>query len=136
MTGAANTYPTGLIAFASAGEEDRPMADPDLAALREAVLESLRMVIDPELGENLVDLGLIYRLDVAAGVLVRIEMSTTTKGCPAAAYLKDAVHSAAWIVPGIEKVDVALVYDPPWSPEMISSAVAKRFRGAGRGGPQ
>lgn len=101
--------------------------------LREAVLESLRMVIDPELGENLVDLGLIYRVDVDDRGAACIEMSTTTKGCPAAAYLKDAVHSAVWIVPGIEQVDVLLTYDPPWSPEMISGAIGHKF-GVGSGG--
>ena len=101
--------------------------------LREAVLESLRMVIDPELGENLVDLGLIYRVDVDDRGTARIEMSTTTKGCPAATYLKDAVHSAVWILPGIEQVDVLLTYDPPWSPEMISGAIGHKF-GAGSGG--
>lgn len=109
------------------------MTDPDTAALREAVLQSLRMVIDPELGENLVDLGLIYRLDITAGGRARIEMSTTTKGCPAAAYLKDAVQSAAWIVPGVEHVEVILSDDPPWTPALISDAILDRFNAAGGG---
>src|SRR5690606_15287688 len=74
--------------------------------LRDAVLEALRMVIDPELGESLVDLGLIYGIDVDEQGGVRIAMSTTTRGCPATAYLKDAVHSAASFVPGVEGVDV------------------------------
>lgn len=101
--------------------------------LRGAVLDSLRMVMDPELGENLVDLGLIYRLDVGDDAAVRIEMSTTVKGCPAAAYLKDAVHSAAWIVPGVREVDVLLVYEPPWSPDRISEAIRHKFGTVGRG---
>lgn len=100
--------------------------------LRVAVLQSLRMVIDPELGENLVDLGLIYRVDVDGRGAARVEMSTTTKGCPASAYLKDAVHSAVWIVPGIVEVEVLLTYEPPWSPDMIGQAIRHKFGTAAR----
>jgi metal-sulfur cluster biosynthetic enzyme len=83
------------------------------------VRQSLRMVIDPELGENVVDLGLIYAITVKEGV-VGVEMTTTTRGCPATAYLKDAVQSAAWILPGVHHVEVKLTYEPPWAPEMMN----------------
>ena len=83
------------------------------------VRQSLRMVIDPELGENVVDLGLVYAVTVKDGV-VGIEMTTTTRGCPATAYLKDAVQSAAWILPGVHHVEVKLTYEPPWTPEMMN----------------
>lgn len=96
-------------------------------ALRDAVMASLRMVIDPELGENVVDLGLIYRLDIAEDGAAAIEMTTTTKGCPATAYLKEAVESAAWAVPGIAYADVRLTYEPPWSPDMMSPVAKQRF---------
>ena len=96
-------------------------------ALREQVMASLRMVIDPELGENGVDLGLIYRVDIGEDGAAIIEMTTTTKGCPATAYLKDAVQSAAWIVSGIEYADVRLTYEPPWSPDNMSEAAKLRF---------
>ena len=99
--------------------------------LRDEVLEALRMVIDPELGESLVDLGLIYGIDVDEQGRMRIAMSTTTKGCPATAYLKDAVHSAASFVPGVEGVEVLLTYDPPWSPDMIDASIRQVFRSAG-----
>jgi metal-sulfur cluster biosynthetic enzyme len=100
--------------------------------LREDVLQSLRMVIDPELGESLVDLGLIYRVETGADGTARIAMSTTTRGCPAASFLKEAVHSAAALVPGITQVDVVLTYEPPWSPEMIGAAVRHKFGMGGR----
>ncbi len=109
------------------------MSVPANEHLREAVLQSLRMVIDPELGESLVDLGLIYSVAADDHGAVRIEMSTTTKGCPATSYLQDAVHSAAWIVPGVESVDVRLTYDPRWSPDMIDEAIRHKF-GAGATG--
>lgn len=96
-------------------------------ALRDQVMTSLRMVIDPELGENVVDLGLIYSVVIGKDGAALIEMTTTTKGCPATAYLKDAVHSAAWGGSGIEYADVRLTYEPPWSPDNMSAAAKQRF---------
>lgn len=109
------------------------MNDDARKQLHEDVRQSLRLVIDPELGENLVDLGLIYRIDIDDGGEVRIDMSTTTRGCPAAAYLKDAVHSAVSTVPGIGHVEVLLTYDPPWSSDRIDGTIRYKFAG-GNGG--
>jgi metal-sulfur cluster biosynthetic enzyme len=86
-----------------------------------AVEQALRTVIDPELGENVVDLGLIYDIAVEDGV-ARVEMTTTTRGCPATAFLKDAVQAAAWAVSGIHYAEVKLTYEPQWSPAMMSAA--------------
>lgn len=88
-------------------------------ALAERVTEALRIVIDPELGYNIVDLGLIYCVAVGGGS-ARVLMTTTTRGCPATAFLKDGAREAAAGVPGINKVDVMLTYDPPWTPEMMT----------------
>jgi metal-sulfur cluster biosynthetic enzyme len=86
--------------------------------------QALRLVIDPELGENVVDLGLIYSIAVENGV-AQVEMTTTTRGCPAAAFLKEAVQSAAWAVPGIHHADVKMTYEPQWSPSMMSEAAQR-----------
>jgi metal-sulfur cluster biosynthetic enzyme len=103
------------------------METDDIAAqLREA----LRMVIDPELGYNIVDLGLVYSIGVEDGGVAHITMTTTTRGCPATSYLKNGAQVSASSVPGIDIVDVALTYDPPWSPQMMS-AEAKRYLGIG-----
>ena len=83
-------------------------------------------MIDPELGENIVDLGLIYDVAVDNG-LARIVMTTTTPGCPAAGLLKDAVRMLAVTVPGIVQVDVRLTYEPPWRPEMINDIARRRL---------
>ncbi|MER8461808.1 metal-sulfur cluster assembly factor [Mesorhizobium sp. M1396] len=88
---------------------------------------SLRMVIDPELGENVVDLGLIYQISVAHDGVARVEMTTTTRACPAAGYLREAVQSAVRIVPGIQGVDVQLTYEPPWKPEMMNAEARRRL---------
>lgn len=84
------------------------------------VREALRLVIDPELGYNIVDLGLIYEVNVDDGGVVRVAMTTTTRGCPATGYLKDGARDAAWSVPSVEFVDIALTYDPPWTPDMMT----------------
>lgn len=95
--------------------------------LVEQVRTALRLVIDPELGENVIDLGLIYAVEVSADGIATVEMTTTTKGCPAAAYLRDAVNSAAWAVPGVHFADVRMTYEPPWSPDMIGGEARLRL---------
>ena len=87
-----------------------------------AVLEALKDVIDPEIGLNIVDLGLIYDLGIAADGAVKVEMTLTTPGCPLHAAINDAVHRALEPVPGVSKVDMDLVWMPPWTPEMITPA--------------
>jgi metal-sulfur cluster biosynthetic enzyme len=105
--------------------------------LADIVREALRVVIDPELGYNIVDLGLIYDVaveDSGNGGIAHVAMTTTTRGCPATSYLQSGAEDAAASVPGIASVDVTLTYDPPWTPEMMTEA-AKQHLGIGaRGG--
>jgi metal-sulfur cluster biosynthetic enzyme len=94
--------------------------------LAQKVTDALRLVIDPELGYNIVDLGLVY--DVRTdGNDVDIIMTTTTRGCPATNYLKEGANDAAWSVEGVEAVEVNLTYDPPWAPEMMSPEAKGHF---------
>lgn len=92
------------------------------------VTQALATVIDPELGENVVDLGLIYTVEVDDGV-ARIEMTTTTQGCPATAFLKEAVQAAAWSVQGVHFAEVKLTYEPKWSPDMMNEAARRSLGG-------
>lgn len=93
---------------------------PDEASDLEAkVRTALRIITDPEMGMNIVDLGLIYGIEVEEGGIVRITMTTTIRGCPATAFLKEAVQNCVWYVPGVEYADVRLTYEPPWTPEMV-----------------
>jgi len=87
----------------------------------DVVLEALKAVIDPEIGLNIVDLGLIYDVQIDAEGSVHIEMTLTTPGCPLHAAINDAVHRALEPIPGIRGVDLDLVWAPPWTPEMITS---------------
>ena len=102
--------------------------------LEGTVREALRMVIDPELGENVVDLGLIYSIAVSPDGAAVIEMTTTTRGCPAAAFLEQAVASAAGAAPGIRAAEVRMTWEPPWSPELIGGDARRRLGFAKGGG--
>ncbi|HZS83853.1 MAG TPA: metal-sulfur cluster assembly factor [Stellaceae bacterium] len=95
----------------------------DLAA---AVADALRGVIDPELGYNIVDLGLVYDIAVEAGA-AHIRMTTTQAGCPAAAALKHGAEEAARSVPGIDTAEVYMTWHPAWSPDLMSAAAKERF---------
>lgn len=93
------------------------------ADLVQQIRDAIRIVIDPELGCNIVDLGLIYDIAVDDDGVACITMTTTTPGCPAASWLQDGVTNSAWSVPGIEFVDVNLTYNPGWRPDMMSPEV-------------
>jgi metal-sulfur cluster biosynthetic enzyme len=99
----------------------------------EQVREALRQVIDPELGYNIVDLGLVYNVAIENGGVVRIIMTTTTPGCPATTYLKEGAAASVSVLQGVESVDVELTYDPHWTPEMMSPEAKAHF-GMGGGG--
>lgn len=83
------------------------------------VWDALRLVEDPELGINVVNLGLVY--DVAVdGSLVRVKMTLTTIGCPAADTLELQVKEALSSLEGVKRVEVEWTFEPPWSPERIT----------------
>lgn len=103
------------------------IADEQETAEAGRIREALRIVIDPELGYNIVDLGLIYEVAVEEGGIVAITMTTTTPGCPATRYLQDGARDAAWGVGGVEFVDVRLTYTPRWTPEMMSASAKQHF---------
>jgi metal-sulfur cluster biosynthetic enzyme len=84
-----------------------------------AVLDALRQVLDPEIGMNIVDLGLIYDVRIA-GSGVRIAMTLTTAGCPMSESIRSGAECALLNLAGITAAHVELVFDPPWHPGMIS----------------
>ena len=109
------------------------MDEDEKAALAQDIRNALRMIIDPEIGQNIVDLGLIYDITVEEGGIARVTMTTTTRGCPATDYLRGGAGAAASSTPGVVSSAVQLTYDPPWTPEMMSPA-AKAHLGIGDGG--
>jgi metal-sulfur cluster biosynthetic enzyme len=86
---------------------------------KEEVVEVLRGVEDPELGMDIVDLGLMYDVEVA-GSNVKVIHSLTSMGCPAGPMIQEGIHEAVAAIPGVENVEVELTWDPPWTPEKMS----------------
>ena len=86
---------------------------------RDEVIEAMRQVEDPELGMDIVDLGLLYDVDVQ-GPRVKVTYSLTSMGCPAGPLIAGDIDSAARQVEGIENVELELTFDPPWTPDKMS----------------
>ena len=83
------------------------------------VWNALRQVIDPEIGCNIVDLGLIYSIAINGGK-VTVQMTLTTRGCPMHESIAQGVQMALLGLEGVEEAAVEVVWDPPWNPEMMS----------------
>jgi metal-sulfur cluster biosynthetic enzyme len=86
---------------------------------RDDVIEALRQVEDPELGMDIVDLGLLYDVEVDDSN-VKVTHSLTSMGCPVGPMIQEDIQSVASALPGVEKVEVELVWEPPWTPERMS----------------
>ena len=85
---------------------------------RDQVTQALRAVFDPELGMSVVDLGLIYDVQIDGG-RVRITMTLTTQGCPLHDAMMEWVRQALARIPGVDEVEVAITFEPAWTPERI-----------------
>ncbi len=85
---------------------------------REQVTGALRSVLDPELGMSVVELGLVYGIEIEGG-RVAITMTLTAPGCPIHDALADWVRQAVMKIPGVSEVEVAITFDPPWTPDRI-----------------
>ena len=99
-----------------------PAAAAGEATLREQVIDALRTVYDPEIPVNIYELGLIYDIAISESGDVAIEMTLTAPGCPVAGSMPGMVQEAVSAVPGVTKVDVELVWDPPWDQSRMSEA--------------
>ena len=95
---------------------------------KEQILTALETVIDPEIGVNIVDLGLIYEVDVQDEV-IKIEMTMTTPTCPLHALISKDAKDALWKkFPSAKGVEIEMVWNPPWNADMMSDN-AKRILG-------
>jgi metal-sulfur cluster biosynthetic enzyme len=86
---------------------------------KDEVIEALRAVEDPELGMDIVDLGLLYDVEVE-GSNVKVIHSLTSMGCPAGPMIQEDIQSVASSLEGVEQVEIELTWDPPWTPERMS----------------
>jgi FeS assembly SUF system protein len=90
-----------------------------MALMKDAVIEALRGIHDPEIPVNIYDLGLIYQLDIDDDGNVAIQMTLTTPACPVAESMPGQVECAVREVPGVRSAKVELVWDPPWTRDRL-----------------
>lgn len=102
-----STTPVGLSGLLSLDDDAAPVWD------------ALRTVIDPELGINLVDLGLVYGVTVSDGIAY-VTLTVTTPACPIGSYLEDQVRWAVLRLDGVLGVEVEVTLDPPWTPALMT----------------
>jgi len=94
--------------------------------MEKEVTERLRTVVDPELGLNVVDLGLIYNVSLQPDThVLEVDMTLTTRGCPLEGFMIGGVKNALTDIPGVSEIEVRLVWEPPWTPD--------RMQGPGQG---
>ncbi|MDC0031579.1 SUF system Fe-S cluster assembly protein [Candidatus Pelagibacter sp.] len=90
--------------------------------LKEKIVEELKRIYDPEIPVNIYDLGLFYDIFIENLNTAKVKMTLTSPNCPVAESLPQEVKDAIMQVEGIEKVDLDLVWDPPWDKDMMSEA--------------
>lgn len=103
-------------------ESDEAPAKVDVEELRQKIVEKLKTCFDPEIPVNIYELGLIYDVSVKPAGEVEIQMTLTTPACPVAGSLPPEVEAKVKAIPGVASVKVEVVWEPPWSPAMMSEA--------------
>lgn len=103
---------------------DQPLEDAipqeEIERITTDTVAALKTVYDPEIPVDIYELGLIYKVDLETDRTMKIEMTLTAPGCPVAGEMPGWVQDAAQTVDGVEKVEVTLTFDPPWSPDQMS----------------
>ena len=94
---------------------------------QEQVMEALKGCFDPEIPVNIVDLGLVYDVKVEEGKKVLMTMTLTTRGCGMAYNIAMDAKQKILKVPGVEEASVSVVWEPPWTPERMSSEAKKKL---------
>jgi FeS assembly SUF system protein len=97
---------------------DLPQAE--IERITHDVIAALKSVHDPEIPADIYELGLIYQVDLEAEGLLKVEMTLTAPGCPVAGEMPIWVKDACETVDGVDKADVTLTFDPPWTPDRMS----------------
>jgi FeS assembly SUF system protein len=92
----------------------------ELARLTDDIVSALKTVYDPEIPADIYELGLVYKIDIEDDRSVKIDMTLTAPGCPVAGEMPGWVENAVGAVEGVSGVEVAMVFDPPWTPDRMS----------------
>lgn len=95
-------------------------SDEEVEVIKNKILSALEEVIDPELGIDIINLGLVYEIAFDDSGLTEIKMTLTTMGCPLADVLTEQIHDALKEVPEVTEIKVELVWSPVWTPDKMS----------------
>jgi metal-sulfur cluster biosynthetic enzyme len=118
----------------SIGESSGALTNPSTVAVAEGlpsqaqILEALKVVKDPEIPVNVVDLGLIYGIDINPSGNVEITMTLTSVGCPVQDLIRSDAEMAVMRLDGINQVEVEFVWSPPWAPDKMSDDGKRQMR--------
>lgn len=99
---------------------EKTYTDEEIEGIKDRILQVLEEVIDPELGIDIVNLGLVYEIRFEQDGTTEIDMTLTTMGCPLADLITDQIHDVLKTVPEVTKSEVKLVWYPAWSVERMS----------------
>jgi metal-sulfur cluster biosynthetic enzyme len=104
----------------SAGDGPRVDEADGKGLSEDKVLEALKHVVDPELGINIVDLGLVYDVNINQEGFVHVEYTLTTMGCPIGPLIEQQITQLLEPIEGVDNVDAEMVLSPPWTPDKMS----------------
>ena len=93
-----------------------------MSDLKEKIIKEIKKVYDPEIPVNIYELGLIYKIDIDEKNNVKVDMTLTSPNCPVAESLPKEVKESIMEIDGVDKVDLDLVWEPPWDKSMMSEA--------------
>jgi FeS assembly SUF system protein len=120
MTDTAEVKTSNMETHSALPPEETERLGAEITRLTDEIVTALKTVYDPEIPADIYEIGLIYRIDIADDRTVKVDMSLTSPGCPSAQELPVMVQNAVSAVPGVGKVDVSVVWDPPWDPSRMS----------------
>ncbi|MGB6230283.1 MAG: SUF system Fe-S cluster assembly protein [Litorimonas sp.] len=106
--------------FDVSGAPTEPPTDGEIARITHDVVEQLKTVYDPEIPTDIYELGLIYKVELDDDRTLLVDMTLTAPGCPVAGEMPIWVQDACAKVDGVRRVEVSMVFDPPWTPDRMS----------------
>ncbi len=101
------------------GDRAKP-SDADIERVTAEVITQIKTVFDPEIPVDIYELGLIYKVELEDDWTLKVDMTLTAPGCPVAGEMPIWVQEACIMIEGVNKVEVDMVFDPPWTPDLMS----------------
>ena len=108
-----------IIDVALVGDRPKP-SDTDIERVTAEVITQIKTVFDPEIPVDIYELGLIYKVELEDDWTLKVDMTLTAPGCPVAGEMPIWVQEACIMIDGVNKVEVDMVFDPPWTPDLMS----------------